>query len=161
MLHPLGYVIFFFWGFSMGNIMAPAVDSVLGAVPKARSGVGSAINSVSVQVGGAIGIAALGSVLISVYSSSVAPAITAIPMLPVELADAARDSVGAAIIIASTLPEGTGDALALAARESFMDAWQVMALVVCGVGVVAVVFVRRFMPPRHPPEEEIEDLGPS
>ncbi len=153
-------LIFFLWGLSMGNIIAPAVDSVLGAVPKARSGVGSAINSVSVQVGGAIGVATLGSVLVSVYSSSVAPAIASISMLPVELADAARDSVGAAIIIAGTLPEGVGDVLALAARESFMDAWQVMALVVCGIGVVAAVFVRRFMPPRHLPEEEVEKLAP-
>jgi predicted MFS family arabinose efflux permease len=152
-------LILLFWGFFNGNIMAPAMDSVLGAVPEARSGVGSAMNSTSIQVGGAIGVGALGSVLSSVYSSSVAPAIAAMPTLPAELADAARDSVGTAIIIAGTLPEGTGDTLALAARESFMDAWQVMALVVCGIGVVATGFILRFMPPRHLPEEELEELA--
>ena len=151
-------LILFFWGFFSGNIMVSAVDSVLGAVPQARAGVGSAMHGTSVQVGGAIGVASLGSVLSSVYSSSVTPAIAAIPDLPMELADTARDSVGAAVIAASTLPEGAGDALALAARESFMDAWQVMALVVCGIGVVTIGFVLRFMPPRHLPEEEVGEL---
>jgi len=147
-------LMFFVMGFCMGNIVAPSVDAVLGAVPEVRAGVGSATNSVSVQVGGAIGVASLGSVLSSAYTSKVDPLLAAMPGLPPDVANVARDSVGAAMIVSDTLPEGAGEALAMAAGESFMDAWQVMALVACGIGVLAAGLIIKFMPPRHLPQEE-------
>ncbi|MBM3133502.1 MAG: MFS transporter, partial [Chloroflexi bacterium] len=151
--------MFFATGLCMGHIMPPATDALLGAVAEARSGVGSAMNSVSVQVGGAIGVAALGSVLSSIYSSNVKPAIAAIPSLPTEVARAATDSVGVAIIASDRLPDGASQALSSAARGSFMDGWQVMAFAVCGIGLAAAFFVMRFMPPRHLPVEAADALS--
>ena len=87
--------------FAMGNIVAPATDAVMGAVPEAKAGVGSAMNDVTRQVGGALGVAIIGSILNSIYSSQIDAAVGG---LPAEAAEAARDSVGAASVIAEALP---------------------------------------------------------
>ena len=142
-------LMFFVWSFCMGNIIAPSVDAVLGAVPGERAGVGSAVNGVSVQVGGAIGVATLGSVLSTVYASKIEPVVSALTQLPEEAARMARDSVGTAMIVADKLPGQIGDTLAAAAGRSFMDGWQVLALVVCGLGIVGSLWALKFMPPRH------------
>jgi len=52
-----------------------------------------------------------------------------------------------------------GDALAHAARESFMDGWEVMAFFTCGLSAIAVVLILRFMPPRHEPLPEIDAMA--
>ncbi len=53
---------------SMGAAMAPATDSVMGAVPESKAGVGSAMSDVTRQVGGALGVAVIGSIIGSAYS---------------------------------------------------------------------------------------------
>ena len=80
-----------FMAYGMGNIMAPATDAVMGAVPVAKAGVASATNDVTRQVAGAIGVAVIGSVFNSAYSSSVSDAVA---QLPPEVAAAASNSVG-------------------------------------------------------------------
>ena len=56
----------------MGLTMAPATESIMGALPRAKAGVGSAVNDTTRQVGGALGVAVVGSVLASAYSNQVA-----------------------------------------------------------------------------------------
>ncbi len=56
-------------GLGMGNVMAPATDSIMGSLPRAKAGVGSAVNDTTRQVGGAFGVAVLGSILSSQYTS--------------------------------------------------------------------------------------------
>ena len=144
-------LFFFGIGFSLGYIAAPATDAVMGALPEAQAGVGSAVNTVMRLVAGAIGVATLGSALSTIYSASFEKAAATITGLPAEITKAASDSVGAAVTIAEKLPAGVGDTLAQVAKESFMDGWQVMAFVVCGIGVLGVIFTLKFMPPRHEP----------
>ncbi|MFC1994222.1 MFS transporter [Chloroflexota bacterium] len=144
----LGLIIFGI-GFSLGYIAAPATDAVMGALSESRAGIGSAMNTASRMVAGSIGVAVLGSVLSTIYSTSFAKAASAIAGLPVEIAEAASDSVGVAVTIAGQLPPSVGDALALAAKESFMDAWQVVAFFTCGISVIGAIFVLKFMPPWH------------
>ena len=127
----------------------------MGALPEAQAGVGSAMNTVSRLVAGSIGVAALGSALSTIYSSSFEKASTTITGLPSDIVKAASDSVGAAVTIAEKLPIDMGNALALAARESYMDGWQVMAFVTCGVSVIGAILILKFMPPRH---ETISDM---
>ena len=57
----------------MGLIMAPATESIMGSLPLAKAGVGSAVNDTTRQVGGALGVAIVGSVLSSVYGSQDRP----------------------------------------------------------------------------------------
>jgi DHA2 family multidrug resistance protein-like MFS transporter len=142
-------LIFFWIAFFLGYIAAPATDAVMGALSEAKAGIGSAMNTVSRMVAGAIGVAVIGSVLSTVYSSSFGKAVAAIPNLPAELVSAASDSVGAAVTIAQQLPAPFNEMLAQLAKESFMDGWQVMAFVTCGMSIVGAIVILRFMPPRH------------
>lgn len=148
-------LFFFGIGFSLGYIAAPATDAVMGALPEAQAGVGSAVNTVMRMIAGAIGVAALGSALNTIYSSSFDKAIATVNGLPSEIAKAASDSVGAAVTIAEKLPAGVGDTIAQIAKESFMDGWQVIAFVVCGVGVLGCILTLKYMPPWH--ESQLED----
>ena len=59
----------------MGLVMAPATESIMGSLPRAKAGVGSAVNDTTRQVGGALGVAIIGSVMSSVYHDRVATAI--------------------------------------------------------------------------------------
>ncbi len=142
---------FFCMAAGMGNVMAPSTDSVMGAVPEANAGVASAMNDVTRQVAGAFGVAVMGSVMNTVYSSRMEDAVA---RLPAEAASTARDSVGAASKIASMLPAEVGTRLVDAARTAFSDALGVAVLVAAGVALAGAVCVAKFMPPRHLPKDE-------
>ena len=137
--------------FAMGNIVAPATDAVMGAVPEAKAGVGSAMNDVTRQVGGALGVAVIGSILNSIYSGGLDSELDA---LPPAAALAAGDSVGAANQIAETIPTTAGSALEAAASSAFMDGLGIAVLVAAGIALVGAIVVARFLPSRHRPAEE-------
>ncbi len=148
--------MFFALAFCMGNTMAANVDSITGAVPLAQAGVGGAAPGVSAQVGGSIGVAALGSVLSSVYMSNIKPLLAGLPGLPEHVIDAAKDSVGSAMVVAEQLPPAIAETLRTAARNSFMDGWQLLALIGCAIAAFGAIMVFRFMPAR-PIETVSED----
>jgi EmrB/QacA subfamily drug resistance transporter len=131
-------------GFGMGLAMAPAVDSIMGAVPTARAGVGSAMNTTTRQVGGALGVAVLGSVLTSAYRDQLTPALAG---LPEEAATVARDSVGAALGVAARLGPAGGE-LAQAARAAFVDAMGTAAMAGATVALLGAVVALAFLPSR-------------
>jgi MFS transporter, DHA2 family, multidrug resistance protein len=138
-------------GFWMGLAMAPATDSIMGAVPTAKAGVGSAMNTTTRQVGGALGVAVLGSVLTSAYRDQVAPALEG---LPAQAATLAGDSVGAALGVAARLGAPSGE-LAQAARAAFVDAMGTAALAGAAVALLGAVVALAFLP-AHPKEEPAE-----
>ena len=140
---------FFFLAVSMGHVMAPSTDAVMGAVPEANTGIASAMNDVARQVSGAFGVAVIGSVINTAFSGSMD---TAVAGLPAEAARAASDSVGAASRIASTLPNPVGGRLAAAAEIAFTDALGIAVLVSAGVAVAGSVLVARFLPAGHRPD---------
>jgi len=153
---------FYFWGvetpywiigisvvilsFGVSNTMAPSTDAVMGAVPLAKAGVGSAVNDTTRQVGGAFGVAILGSILNTLYTSSMSDKVTG---LPPQSAGAAQDSVGAAVNIGSQIGGPQGQTLIDTARSAFMDGMHVAFLVAAAIAVVAAVLVLKYMPPRH------------
>jgi EmrB/QacA subfamily drug resistance transporter len=142
-------LVLFGVGFFLGNIAAPATDAVMGALSEERAGIGSAMNSASRIIAGSLGIAVLGTALSSVYTSSFKEASSAFTGMTPEMMKAAGDSVGAAVTIAGKLPGGAGDALALAAKNSFMDGWHIMAYVTCVICVIGAFVILKFMPARH------------
>jgi DHA2 family multidrug resistance protein-like MFS transporter len=117
----------------------------MSAVPEAKAGVGSAMNDLFRQLGGALGVAVIGSAINTVYRERIADAITG---LPAPAADAAGDSVGAAVAIAGQVGGTGGQALAAAARAGFTDALGVAAIVAASVAVLTAIFVFRAMPAR-------------
>ena len=96
---------------SMGAAMAPATDSVMSAVPEAKAGVGSAMSDVTRQVGGALGVAVIGSIIGTAYSRDMSDA-----------PEAAAESVGAAHAVAGQLGGPAGGELADTAGRAFTDA---------------------------------------
>ena len=142
---PLG-LWFFGCAVSIGWIMGPATDSVMGAVPEEKAGVASAMNDVARQVAGALGVAVIGSLVGSLYATRVEDATAGLPPGP---AAAASDSVAAAVAVGEQLPGSTGTALTHAAAGAYTDALGLGLLVAAGVAFAGVVLVSRFLPAKH------------
>ncbi|HUP14730.1 MAG TPA: DHA2 family efflux MFS transporter permease subunit [Acidimicrobiia bacterium] len=140
-------------GFGMGMTMAPATDSIMGSLPLAKAGVGSAMNDTTRQVGGALGVAVLGSVLASTYSAAMTPLVTALPSPAAELA---LDSVGGAARVAAEIGEA-GAALVRAAASAFVDGMGNAAFVAAGVALAGAVVSAVFLPSR--PDDPQADLS--
>ena len=146
-------LFFFVLPLGMGNVMAPGTEAVMNAVPDEKAGVGSAMNDVNRQLAGALGVAVIGSVSSSIYSSKVESATTS---LPHGAAEAATDSVGGAAGVAAQLPAGAGDALVAAAGGAFTDALGLALLVGSGIALIGAVLVKRYLPDTRPSAETPE-----
>ncbi len=132
-------------GGGMGLAVAPATESIMGSLPRDQAGVGSAVNDTSREVGGALGVAIIGSLLSSIYATRVGDAIPA--GAPAQVRAAATDSVGAALAVSGRLG-GAGAALADAAREAFVYAMSRAALVTAAIALVGAFVAWRFLPAR-------------
>ena len=135
-------------GCGMGFTMAPATDSVMGSLPLAKAGVGSAMNDTTRQVGGALGVAVLGSVLSSGYGAAVHPLLRT---LPPPAAAVAGDSIGSASVVAARLGGAPGRAVLAGARSAFVHGMGGALLVAVGVTVAAALLVVAFLPAREGP----------
>jgi DHA2 family multidrug resistance protein-like MFS transporter len=123
-------------GGSMAITAAPATGAIMSSVPLNRAGVGSAVNDTSREVGGALGIAVLGSIATSSYRSSVD-----VSALPAEAAAAAGESVGAAVQVASDLRGPQGAALVEQAGVAFTDAFNTTMAAGAIVAVLSAIAV--------------------
>lgn len=142
---------FFVMAFGMGNLMAPSTDAVMGAVPEANAGIASAMNDVTRMVAGAFGVAVTGSLINTAYQNRMTDAVAG---LPAQAAEAAGDSVGAAVRIASNLAPEAAAGLADTAKNSFTDALGIAVMVSAGVALIGAVLIFRLMPARHLPEAD-------
>jgi EmrB/QacA subfamily drug resistance transporter len=132
-------------GLGMGATMAPATEAIMGALPRARAGVGSAVATTLRQVGGVLGVAVLGSLLSSVYSARINDSVQG---LPPAVASAARDSVGTAAGVAARIGGDAGQALTAAAHSAFLHGMDVTVLVGAGVALAGALVALLFLPAR-------------
>jgi hypothetical protein len=113
------------WGPAAGmkswtsNVMAPATGSVMSSIPESKAGAGSAMNDVNRQVGGALGVAIIGSIMNSAYRSRISATVAD---LPGGVRHAARDSIGSAYAVAQHLPAAAAHHLDTAAASAFTHA---------------------------------------
>jgi hypothetical protein len=145
----------FILGIGMGLSMAPATESIMGSLPLAKAGVGSAVNDTTRQVGGALGVAVLGSLLSSSYASAAAKLLPA--GLPAQVKALASDSVGAAVQVAAHIGGPTGQAVAAAGQAAFIDAMGSTLLVAAAVALAGSVLALLFLPARAPEVPEPAD----
>jgi hypothetical protein len=113
----------------------PATESILSVLPAAKAGVGSAVNDATREAGGTLGVAVVGSVYASIFTSRLDG--SAFARLPGSALQQARSSVGAALAVAHGDGQLTG-----VVRDAFMSAFHtgcVVAAAVCAVGVVVAV----------------------
>jgi EmrB/QacA subfamily drug resistance transporter len=130
----------------MGLTMAPATESVMGSLPREKAGVGSAVNDTTRQVGGALGVAVIGSIVASVYAANIDRATAASGVTGVA-AETARSSLGGALKVASSLGDKAGG-FASAARDGFVHGLSMGLRVGSVVVVLAALIAWRFLPAR-------------
>jgi EmrB/QacA subfamily drug resistance transporter len=107
-------------GLGTGLLLPTATNSVVGAVPKGDSGVGSALNAVALQIGGALGVAVIGSVLATRYQNHLTTALAG-QQLPADVTHTILGSLGGALAVADHASGARGVALAHAARVAFSN----------------------------------------
>jgi EmrB/QacA subfamily drug resistance transporter len=136
-------------GLGMGGTFAPATGSIMSAVPLDKAGVGSAVNDTTRELGAALGVAVLGTLLGSAYRSSLDLSSAG---LNASNRAQAEESIGGAVRVAKTLPGG-GHGLLVQAQSAFVDAFRVTNMLSIGVTLGAAVLVF-FSLRRRPGDEE-------
>ena len=134
----------------------PATTAIVASLPPAKQGVASAVNDAAREVGGALGIAVLGSALADAYSSGVGDAVRAAPP---ELAHRAQEALPAALALAERLG-AQGPVLAERAQAAFVDGLGAAMLIAAAAVAAAAVFVF-WRAPRDPvPAENTHATAP-
>jgi EmrB/QacA subfamily drug resistance transporter len=126
---------------------SPATEAIMGALPRAKAGAGSAVNDTTREIGGTLGVAIVGSVMSSVYGSHVLSALTRLGV-PATVVSDARQSIVAGLDVAGHLPPGLRDVAAAAARHAFMDGLRAGSLVAAGATLAAALAALAFLPAR-------------
>lgn len=146
----------------IGLSTAPATEAIMGVVPKAKAGVGAAVNDANRLFGGTLGVAVIGSVFVSIYVHAIATS-RAATAIPSNLLAQSKTSVGAALIAARKLAASNPHAATLltaSAHNAFFDGFRVGCLVAAGVAFAGAIFVVIFLPayPTQSAEEELLQL---
>jgi EmrB/QacA subfamily drug resistance transporter len=155
------FVILGFFGLGAGLGMPAMTDTVMAAVPERDAGVGSALNDVSRQLGGALGVAIVGSVVNDAYRANLADRAAG---LDPAVVDAASEGVGIASRVAAGLPTDAATALTRAAEEAYVDAitrgFAISAAVLIAALVVALTMIpRRMRPSQAQADGDAGDAG--
>ncbi len=134
-------------GLGAGLLLPTATNSVVGSVPQGDSGIGSATNAVALQVGGALGVAVIGSVLSTRYQDHMTAALAG-RHLPAAATQTILGSLGGALAVAAHAGGAAGALLAHTARAAFMSGNQVALAVGAAVALGGVVLVLARLPSR-------------
>jgi DHA2 family multidrug resistance protein-like MFS transporter len=137
----------------LAPVFGLTTEMIVGSAPPERAGAASGISETASELGGALGIAILGSIGVAIYRSEV---VESLPSgVEGEAAAHATDTLGGAVSVAAQLPAAVGEALLEAARGAFVSGMQltaaVSAVVAIGLAILAVALLRR-----GGPEPEIE-----
>src|SRR5262245_34032784 len=138
-------------GSGMGLVSAPATEAIMGVVPKAKAGIGSAINDATRLLGSTLGVAVIGSVYASLYGGRLSATLPA--RLSPHLANAAHNSVGAALEIGSREHQAghpaLADAIHHAASTAFFHGLGIACLLAAGVSAAGAIAALVLLP-AHP-----------
>jgi predicted MFS family arabinose efflux permease len=134
------------FGLGAGITMPTVTDSIMAAVPVSKAGVGSAMNDLSRELGIALGVAILGSLVASLYRSDVKEAVSG--LIPTEAAEKIGDSIGSVGSVTSSLPADTALAVSEAANQTFVDALNVGFLAAAAFVGLAIVVAAVMIPRR-------------
>ncbi|MEV6927884.1 MFS transporter [Dactylosporangium sp. NPDC051485] len=138
--------LFFVMGVGMANVMPPATESIMSALPREKAGVGSAVSNTIRQVGGALGVAALGAVVSSVYRDHISGATAG---LPAAAKNAAGESISGAYGVAAHAGPA-GQALIQHANDAFIAAMHNAAVGSAIFAVLGAVVAAVWLPSKRP-----------
>ena len=154
-------VAFFIFGLGMGNVIAPASTVMQNVLPLDRAGAGSAVQNTVRQVGGALGVAIIGTVLATQYASRVDGAIGQLPpQIPDAARDAARESIVATDAVldaaaAQGAPSGLLDSIRQAAYDAFLTSSHVTYAISMALVAIAAIVVVTLLPKITPPRKDM------
>lgn len=144
----------------MATLMAPASGMIVASLPLSKSGVGSAVNDVTREVGGALGIAIMGSVLASGFSSTMSDKLAGLP-IPPPVKELLEDSIGKAFGVSDAAVAQIGaervQVIHDAARESFMHGSRLAFYVAAGIAVVGALVAGGRIPNQTPEHGSVEE----
>jgi DHA2 family multidrug resistance protein-like MFS transporter len=137
-----------------GMVVTLTSDMIIAAAPEERAGAASAISETGSELGGALGIAVLGSIGTAVYRREVADAVPA--GVPAEATAVARDTLGGAVGVAGQLSDQLGLALLDASRAAFIDGLHLVAfcatVITIGLAILAALWLGKIGPGAEPDE---------
>src|SRR5207237_987516 len=139
------------FGAGMGFTTSPATESIMGALPPGRAGVGSAVNDTTRQTGGALGVAVLGSVFASRYHAVIGDATAVVA----SARDSVKDSIGQALKAARTTSPEQQKLIHDLASHAYLSAMRVAYLLAAGIVVLAAWVSWRFLPARSALAEDL------
>jgi EmrB/QacA subfamily drug resistance transporter len=137
-------IVFFVMGTAMAHIMPPATVSIMQSLPREKAGSGSAVNNTFRQVGGAMGVAVLGSMLSARYRDGIDGRLEAL-RLPEGVRHAAGESIEATLALAARLGPA-GRELADPAKNAFIDAMHVTVVGSAAVALLGALVVAVWLP---------------
>ncbi len=123
-------------GAGVGLSMSPSTAAITASLPEEKQGVASALNDTVREMGGAVGIALIGSVLNSAYQANIEPATSA---LPPAVAEPANEGIGGALGVAAQMG-ADGTALLDSARQAFVDGMVPALLLAAGLSLAAAIY---------------------
>lgn len=160
-----GGAVRFVFGLGMGLVVAPATESIMGSLPRAKAGVGSAVNDTTRQTGGAVGVAVIGSIFAFRYHSTIQ-----VPAgVPARFHGNVHDSIGKALEAMHGWIVGTGSPGAPVPRRlevarsvhdaaslAFLNGMRTAVIVGATFVALAAFVAYRYLPARAPVEPDAE-----
>ncbi len=155
--YPFMALTFVCLALGMAVMMPPTTEAIVASLPESKAGVGSAVNDTTREVGGAVGIAMLGSLLSTGYRDAFGGALGSLgDTLPEEAREVAGDSIAGASVVAQQLGGDAGAALTEAASVAYIDGLHLAFLVAAGIAFASAVGVTSLYP-RSAPRGERTD----
>jgi len=133
-------------GGGMGLASAPATESIMGSLPREKAGVGSAVNDTTRELGGALGVAIVGSTLSSLYATRLAANLRG--KVPAPALTNARESVGGDFAVAHQVGGPVGAEIIAGARDAFVHAMSRASLLTALFALAGAAVALRFLPAR-------------
>ena len=127
----------------VGLTMTPMTELIMSSVPRDKAGVGSAMNDTTREVGTTLGVAVLGSILSSGYTSNLGPVVAA---LPAPARQTAEGSLAGALGVAHEIGGTQGAAIVDAAKSAWADGLHLSMLIGAGIVLLAAAIAARYLP---------------
>jgi EmrB/QacA subfamily drug resistance transporter len=138
-------IVIFFLAAGMAMTMTPMTTQLMAAVPRDRAGMGSATNDTTRELGGALGVAVLGSLLTGKFASGVGPVVAGLPEAARNEAEGGLGGVFG-LVARGLVPDGLTERLLSTAKQAFVDGLGLATAVSAVVVLIAAVLVYKFLP---------------
>ncbi|MEX1217512.1 MAG: DHA2 family efflux MFS transporter permease subunit [Acidimicrobiales bacterium] len=149
-----GFFVRLIFGVGLALTATPATESIMEALPRDRAGVGSAVNDTTRQIGGALGVAVIGSLFAWRYHASLSD----LSGLPPDAASAAQNSIGKAIAVSKELPTEQATLLLDNAKQAYVSGMRVGVWTCSAILLGAALLTKKFLPSSSRTSEDDREL---